>query len=631
MIHHLCLTESSGAAETPRLVVGRGDVSPVWSVYDEGWGSDGGHIPAGESPVMGGEEEEGAPRRVPPISQPAYFMTLIGARLKKEAPIGRGGQGAIYLARDESASAPDLHGDERQLSPPPRCSDSDDVAQSREGESAPVRRGRPVAVKRIFIQASDFGSLGMAPTTLREATLHRVVSDKQEQYLKAAGDSCAAEPDVEAVVDRRGPAPPRLLDESARLVRLHRIVEAPHKELCLVMELAVTNLERVALPYGRRGPPKDDGAGGVKRRPGTVSLFSATAAVAAGSDGGRSQPAVVAPRMPAVAASTAAADAARVPRDDSSLARLPLVRYLMRRLLRLVSFLHEMCGVVHRDLKLSNVLVTQDGGLRLGDFGSARFLPPPSPPTAAAGHTDTTTPLAVRCEGHPCTPPSMRTTLHYRSPEVLLGDQTCRAAADVWSLGVVFAQLVLQKSLFSAESELDLLGAIQKLLGLATHSAPASWPSEATAAPCDRPRNGDPLATAPPAPQASLPYKFHAGVLTADGVDLLSRMLQQRPEERITIRGAMGHPFLARDTTSAAAADEDDERGRVMWMESVAAVVLPASSAGRAGGSTTAADVQRRPVFAGLGDSDDEDEEGEEDEGGASPFRVDLGGYSSSS
>ena len=72
--------------------------------------------------------------------------------------------------------------------------------------------------------------------------------------------------------------------------------------------------------------------------------------------------------------------------------------------------------VVHRDLKPANVLLTQQGIVRLGDFGIAREMLPSA--------------AAVPLQGTPL----------YRAPEVLRG-QPAGKAADVWSLGVVLYQM----------------------------------------------------------------------------------------------------------------------------------------------------------------------------------------------
>jgi len=55
-----------------------------------------------------------------------------------------------------------------------------------------------------------------------------------------------------------------------------------------------------------------------------------------------------------------------LPHDD--------VGMMFRQVVRGVRYLHETAGIVHRDMKLENVLIDEMGGCRIGDFGMAKAI-----------------------------------------------------------------------------------------------------------------------------------------------------------------------------------------------------------------------------------------------------------------
>lgn len=54
-------------------------------------------------------------------------------------------------------------------------------------------------------------------------------------------------------------------------------------------------------------------------------------------------------------------------------------------------------------------------------------------------------------------------TLWYRSPELLLGCKEYSTAVDVWSVGCIFAELLLMKALWPGKNEIDQLNKIFKV------------------------------------------------------------------------------------------------------------------------------------------------------------------------
>ncbi len=90
--------------------------------------------------------------------------------------------------------------------------------------------------------------------------------------------------------------------------------------------------------------------------------------------------------------------------------------------------------ILHRDLKLANLLIDRKGVLKLADFGLARAFGVP-----------------IRTYTHEVV------TLWYRAPEILLGQARYSTPVDMWSVGCIFAELVTKRPLFPGDCEIDEL------------------------------------------------------------------------------------------------------------------------------------------------------------------------------
>ena len=153
------------------------------------------------------------------------------------------------------------------------------------------------------------------------------------------------------------------------------------------------------------------------------------------------------------------------------------------------------------------MLIGNDGILKLADFGFARM------------YEDYTTPMTPRA-----------VTLWYRCPELLLGAAHYGPSIDLWSVGCVFAELMLRVPYFAAESELEQLTKIFEAMGTPTEK---DWPGLTELC------NGIQFKQYPRPQLASL---FTAA--GDDTLDLLSKLLMYDPRRRLSAKDALGHPYF---------------------------------------------------------------------------------------
>jgi mitogen-activated protein kinase 1/3 len=119
------------------------------------------------------------------------------------------------------------------------------------------------------------------------------------------------------------------------------------------------------------------------------------------------------------------------------------VQYFIYQVLRGLKYIHS-CRVLHRDLKPSNLLVNSNCDLKICDFGLARGILSSSSDSALIDGQHPTLLLTEYV-----------VTRWYRAPEIMLACHEYSYPIDVWSVGCIFAELVLRKPYFPGDDYID--------------------------------------------------------------------------------------------------------------------------------------------------------------------------------
>jgi serine/threonine protein kinase len=99
---------------------------------------------------------------------------------------------------------------------------------------------------------------------------------------------------------------------------------------------------------------------------------------------------------------------------------------------RALDYAHKR-GVVHRDIKPGNVMITKEGGVKVVDFGIARLMD--------SSHTQTNTIIG---------------TLGYMSPQQIRGERADERS-DIWACGVMLYELLTFQRPFDGANQTALM------------------------------------------------------------------------------------------------------------------------------------------------------------------------------
>lgn len=184
---------------------------------------------------------------------------------------------------------------------------------------------------------------------------------------------------------------------------------------------------------------------------------------------------------------------------------------LAKQLFEGLNYLHTR-GVLHRDIKAANILVSNTGLLKLADFGLARFY-------AKRAKLDYTNRVI---------------TIWYRSPELLLGETQYGPAVDIWSAACVLVEIFTKHAIFPGDGgEINQLDKIYNILGTPTRK---EWPSIVDMQWFEllRPTERKP---------STFAEKYRERVTPA-AFELLESMFQFDPANRPSASDVLEHPYF---------------------------------------------------------------------------------------
>ena len=175
---------------------------------------------------------------------------------------------------------------------------------------------------------------------------------------------------------------------------------------------------------------------------------------------------------------------------------------IFQQILKGIDYCHQR-KILHRDLKCSNILVNSNGEVKLADFGLGREWVAERPFTNKV------------------------ISLWYRPIELLLGEEKYNSSVDMWSLGCIFGELFIKRTVFPFSNEFDMIHGIFNMCGTPTKN---SWPEV-------KELNG--YATLTPKPTRRTLIELFKHIIPHLALDLLDKMLTLNPLKRITADEAL--------------------------------------------------------------------------------------------
>ncbi|KAK0178479.1 hypothetical protein PV327_007368 [Microctonus hyperodae] len=193
--------------------------------------------------------------------------------------------------------------------------------------------------------------------------------------------------------------------------------------------------------------------------------------------------------------------------------------FIMYQLFKAIKYIHSG-SVIHRDLKPSNILLNTQCHCKIADFGLARSV-------TQVGEGDS------ESSGDP-TLTDYVATRWYRAPEILIASKRYTKGIDMWSLGCILGEMLLEKPLFPGSSTINQVERIMATL-------PPPTPEDIMSVSAGYGSNL--LEKIPDMPRRTLRELFIN--VSESAIDLIDKLIIFNPTHRLTAVEALEHSYVA--------------------------------------------------------------------------------------
>lgn len=190
------------------------------------------------------------------------------------------------------------------------------------------------------------------------------------------------------------------------------------------------------------------------------------------------------------------------------------IQYITYEFMKGVHYLHSR-GVIHRDLKPLNILVSENWEIKVSDFGSANVK------TADINHDYVLSDYV--------------TTKYYRAPELYFSYvREYDGCVDMWAVGCIIAELFTKDIFINADSDIDYVKSLLVFMGEPDQAIMKKMKSKFQTHIKSLIGQVQPKSLQELIPNAP-----------SEAIDLLGKLFVYDPKERLTAIQVLEHPFLA--------------------------------------------------------------------------------------